>query len=65
MTILPKPFGVGELLKGRSSSEKRTKRKHWSLKLREYKYWFYPPIKYFVKEEEIHLTKSEYQISEL
>ena len=62
---ITKPFGVGELLARVEAHLRREQReKHSSLNLGNIKFDL-SSNQVFVKEEEVHLTKSEYQISEL
>ena len=62
---ITKPFGVGELLARVEAHLRREQReKHSSLNLGNIRFDL-SSNQVFVKEEEIHLTKSEYQISKL
>ena len=62
---ITKPFGVGELLARVEAHLRREQReKHSSLNLGNIRFDL-SSNQVFVKEEEVHLTKSEYQISEL
>ena len=62
---ITKPFGVNELLARIKAHLRREQReKHSSLNLGNIRFDL-TSNQVFVKEEQVHLTKSEYQISEL
>ncbi|MDO4666983.1 MAG: response regulator transcription factor [Streptococcus sp.] len=62
---ITKPFGIQELLARVEAHLRREQReKHFSLNLGNIRFDL-SSSEVFVKEEKIHLTKSEYQISEL